>query len=72
MNCVLLRRMFHSLVESASGEKPPTLSSLAIGVVELAGSSRPLLANVKRRLVLDVLASNAELKPFLNELARFR
>lgn len=69
MNRVLLRRMFHSLVESASREKAPTLNSLAIEVVDLAGRPRPLLADIERRLVLDVLTSNAELEPFLAELA---
>lgn len=65
MNKVVLRRLFHALTADQPKRETRSPAALAIALVFLAGSLRPVLADIERRYVLDVLASLDELKAIL-------
>ena len=65
MNKVVLRRLFHSLTTDQLNREPSSTPALAIALVTLAGSPRPVLADIERHYVLNVFASLDELKAAL-------
>lgn len=65
MNQVFLRRLFHSLTAPSSAHRNLLPQSLGVALVMIAGSSRPVLADVEKCTVLEVFASVDELKVFL-------
>jgi hypothetical protein len=70
MNQVFLRRLFHSLSAMSSTDRALLPSSLGIAMVKLAGSNRPVLADIERCALLDVFGSVDELKKFLEDEGR--
>ena len=69
MNHALLRRFFHSVVHYPETPRTALPKTLGIARVRLAGRLRPLLVNVNEGKVIDVLASDKELKSYLDKLA---
>jgi hypothetical protein len=57
MNKVVLRRLFHSLTADQPKRETRSPAALAIALVTLAGSPRPVLADIEKHYVLDVFAS---------------
>jgi DNA-directed RNA polymerase subunit RPC12/RpoP len=65
MNKVVLRRLFHSLTTDQPKGEARSPAALGIALVNLAGSPRPVLADVERHFIVDIFASLDELKAAL-------